>query len=176
MPMKQRFALISVCALAAGCSNNIETRVSSSGVQSPLAQAYMISTVAETSEELRSAYKQVATTMVQNGFVLAKAAPLHLEITLDARPADLALGGKDGPASLSPAKRKRPLQSCQDREYRLGVTFTNVGDGNEIYRGRAAEYHCKAEMADVLPTLVKAALADFGKPRGNYVLKRKGRE
>lgn len=174
--MKQWIALIGVIALAAGCSSDIETRVTSSGIQSPPAQAYMISNVAETSEELRIAQKLVAKTMTQHGFVLAKTAPLHMEITLDARRADLFLGGKDGPASLSPAKRKKPLQSCQDREYRLGVTLTNVGDGTEVYRSRVAEYHCKVQMADVLPTLVKAALADFGTPRGSYVLKRKGRE
>jgi hypothetical protein len=136
----------------------------------------MISTVAETSPELRNAYKMVAASMASKGFSLAKEAPLHLEITLDARPAALSLGGKDGAGSLSPAKPKKPLQSCEDREYRLGVTLTKVGDGSEIYRGRAAEYHCKAEMADALPTLVSAALTDFGKPRGNYVVTRKGRE
>lgn len=136
----------------------------------------MISTVAETSAELHSAYKLVAASMAQKGFALAKEAPLHLEITVDARPAALSLGSKDGPDSLSPAKRKRPLQSCEDREYRLGVTLTKVGDGSEVYRGRAAEYHCKLEVADALPTLVNAALADFGSPRGTYVLTRKGRE
>ena len=164
------------CALVAGCSSKIETRVSSSGVQLPAAETFMISTVAETSTELRSVYKLVATSMVTRGFTLAKEAPLHLEITLDARPAALSLGAKDGPGSISPAKKKRPLQTCEDREYRLGVTVTKVSDGSEIYRGRAAEYHCKVEMADVLPTLVEAALADFGIPRGNHVLTRNGRE
>lgn len=175
-PMKQCIALIGGCALLTGCSTSIETRVSSNGVSSPTAEAYMISTVAETSPELRSAYKLVAAAMAQNGFTLAKEAPLHLEITLDARPSTLSLGGKEGPASLSPAKRKKPLQSCEDQEFRFGVTVTKVGDGSEIYRGRAAEYHCKVEMADALPTLVNAALADFGKPRGYYILTRKGRE
>jgi hypothetical protein len=174
--MKQWIALIGVSALAAGCSSIIKTRVSSSGVPSPAIEAYMISTVAETSPELLSAYKLVAASMASKGFTLAKEAPLHLEITLDARPAALSLGGKGGPESLSPAKRKRPLQSCEDREYRLGVTLTKVGDGSEIYRGRAAEYHCRVAVADALPTLVNAALTDFGKPRGNYVVARKGRE
>jgi hypothetical protein len=174
--MKRWIILFGAVALAAGCSGNIETRVSSSGVPAPDAQALMISTVAETSPELRSAYRLVASSMAQQGFMLAKEAPLHLEITLDARPATLSLGGKDGHESLSPAKPRKALQNCEDREYRLGVTLTQVVDGSEIYRGRAAEYHCKVEMADALPTLVNAALADFGKPRGNYVVTRKGRE
>jgi hypothetical protein len=174
--MKQWLILIGASVLGAGCSGNIETRVSSNGVQSPAAESYMISTVTEISPDLRSAYKLVAASMAQKGFMLAKEAPLHLEITLDARPASLSLGGKDGPGSLSPAKKKKALQSCEDREYRLGVTLTKVGDGTEIYRGRAAEYHCKVPVSEALPTLVNAALADFGSPRGSYVLTRKGRE
>jgi hypothetical protein len=174
--MKNWLLLVGATLLSAGCSSNIETRVISNGVQSPAAEAYMTSTVAETSIELRSAYKLVAAAMAQKRFLLAKEAPLHLEITLDARPAALALGGKDGAGSLSPAKKKRPLQSCEDREYRLGVTLTRVSDGTEIYRGRAAEYHCKMSVAEALPMLVNAALADFGNPRGRYATLRKGRE
>ena len=162
--------------LVAGCSSNIETRVSSSGIQSPAAESYMISTVAETSAELRNAYKIVAAAMARKGFSLAKEAPLHLEITLDARPAALSLGAKEGLDSLSPAKKKKMLQSCDDREYRLGVTLTKVSDGSEIYRSRAAEYHCRVIVAEALPKLVDAALSDLGKPRGSYVLSRNGRE
>ncbi len=174
--MKHWLVLIGAAALGAGCSSNVETRVTSSGAQSPASGPYIISTVAETSPELRSAYRLVAAAMSQKGFALAKDATLHLEITLDSRSAGLALGSKDGGSSLSPAKKKRPLQSCEDREYRLGVTLTRVGDGSEIYRGRAAEYHCKIAVAEALPTLVNAALADFGNPRGSYATWRKGRE
>jgi hypothetical protein len=174
--MKMPLSLIAAAMLVTSCAGKIETRISSSGVQSPAAAQYMISTVTETSPELRSAHKLVAANMARKGFALAKEASLHLEITLDARPAALALGGKDGASSLSPAKKKRPLQSCEDREYRLGVTLTKVADGSEVYRGRAAEYRCKVSVSEALPTLVNAALADFGSPRGNYVLTRKGRE
>ena len=174
--MKNGILLLAVAFLGAGCSTNVETRVTSNGLRSPVAEAYMISTVAETSPELRTAYKLVAATMAQKGFRLVKEAALHLEITLDARPATLALGGKGGAGSLSPAKDKKPLQSCEDREYRLGVTLTKIRDGTEIYRGRAAEYHCKAQITEALPTLVSAALADFGSPRGSYATLRKGRE
>jgi hypothetical protein len=174
--MKQWLVLIGVATIGAGCSGNVETRVASNGVQSPLAEAYMISTVAETSPELRGAYRLVAAAMAQKGFSLAKEAALHLEITLDARHAVFALGDKNKADGLSPAKKKKPLQSCEDREYRLGVTLTRVRDGSEIYRGRSAEYHCKMPVVDALPMLVNAALADFGNPRGSYVLTRPGRE
>lgn len=174
--MKQWIVLLGAAALVAGCASKIDTRVSSSGIQSPAADSYMISTVGETSPELRGAYRLVATSMATKGFILAKEAPLHLEITLDARPAELSLGAKEGPDSLSPAKKKKPLQSCEDREYRLGVTLTKVNDASEVYRGRAAEYHCKVAVVEALPKLVDAAMADFGNPRGSYVLARKGRE
>ena len=173
--MKQWLLLIGVCALSGGCTGKVDTRVQSSGIASPSPQAYMISTVAETSPELRRAYKIVAAAMAKKGFTLVKEGTLHLEITLDARPAALSLGSKEGANSLSPAKEKKMLQSCEDREYRLGVTLTNA-EGSEIYRGRAAEYHCKVAVSAALPTLVDAALADFGSPRGSYVIKRSGRE
>lgn len=174
--VKNLIVLIGAATLSAGCSSTIETRVTSSGVRSPATAAYMISTVAETSPELRNAYMLVAAAMGQKGFSIAKEAPLHLEITLDARAAGLALGGKDGPGSLSKAKQKKPLQSCEDREYRLGVTLTRADDGAEIYRGRAAEYHCKLPVREALPALVTAAMADFGDPRGSYAISRQGRE
>jgi hypothetical protein len=174
--MKQRLTVLLTALLATACSANVETRVSSSGINSPRPDQYMISTFAEASPELRNAYKLAARNMEQKGFALAKSAPLHLEITLDARDAALALGSTDGPETLSPAKRKKPMQSCEDKEYRLGVTLTQVADGAEVYKSRAAEYHCKMPMADALPVLVNAALADFGKPRGSYVVKRKAKD
>lgn len=134
----------------------------------------MISTVADTSPELRSAYTLVVKNMAQKGFAIAKQARLHAEITLDARDAALALASSAG--NLSAPKRRKALQSCNDREYRIGVTLTRVADGAEIYRGRAAEYHCKMTIVEALPTLVDAALADLGQPRGSYAVMRKAKD
>jgi hypothetical protein len=174
--MKQHLPIIFAAFLAAACSTNVETRISNNGVTAPQPRQYMISTSAETSSELRTAYLLVTKNMTQKGFAIAKEAPLHLEITLDARDAMLALGSTAGPGSLSSAKSKKPLQSCQDKEYRLGITLTQVADGFEVYKSRAAEYHCKMPIAEALPALVDAALVDFGKPRGNYVVERKAKD
>lgn len=160
--------------LVPACSSGVETRISSSGIASPKAEAYMISTVAETSPELRSAYTLVAKKMAQKGFAIAKEAKLHAEITIDARDASLALGS--GAGNLSAPKRRKALQSCNDREYRFGVTLTRVADGEEIYRGRAAEYHCNMTIGEALPALVDAALADLGQPRGSYAVMRKAKD
>jgi hypothetical protein len=174
--MNRLLPMIFVALGATACSADIETCISNSGMNTPQHEQYMISTFAEASPDLRTAYSLVARNIAQKGFVIAKSAPLHLEITLDARDAALALGSAAGPDSLSPAKRKKPLQSCQDKEYRLGITLTRVADGSEVYKSRASEYHCKMPVADALPVLVSAALADFGNPRGSYSVKRTAKD
>jgi hypothetical protein len=136
----------------------------------------MISTVAETSDELHNAYKRVAAAMMQKGYRLAKQAPLHLEITLASRPASIALGNAEKADGVSRGKRNRLLQNCEDLEYRVGVTLTRIADGGEIYRGRASEHHCKVTLGEALPDLVDAALADFGRPRGSYTISYRRRE
>lgn len=97
-----------------------------------------------------------------------------MQVTVDSRDAALSVGGAAGLTDLAAAKKQKPLQSCKDKEYRFGVTLTRVADGAEIYRGRAAEYHCKMTLVEALPKLVDAALADVGAPRGAYTLSRKG--
>jgi outer membrane PBP1 activator LpoA protein len=172
--MKSRLALIAVSLVLAGCATKVETRVASGGVEGVNPREYMISTVEQTSPELRVAYRLVAKGLALRGFAIAKDALLHVEVTLDERAASLALAAQDG--TLAAAKKKRALQSCADREYRLGITMTQVADGNEVYRARTAEYHCQMSISDALPQLVDAALKDLGKPGGSYAVVRKGRD
>lgn len=162
--------------IVSACSSGVETRITSSGVTSPKTEPYMISVLPNSSAALQSGYTLVGERLAAKGFSAANEAPLHLELTVDERDASLALGSSAGPQSLAVQKRKKPLQSCSDREFRLGVTLTRISDGVEIYRGRAAEYHCKMSVTEALPALVDAALADLGLPRGRYVVKRSARE
>lgn len=173
--MKHIWAPITVIALGvSGCAQDVQTRVSSAGLPDAAAGAFMISTTEVRSPELQQAYPLVTKTLASKGYSIAKEAPLHLQVTVDSRDAALSVGGAAGPTDLSAAKKQKPLQSCKDKEYRFGVTLTRVADGVEIYRGRAAEYHCKMALVEALPTLVDAALADVGAPRGAYTLSRKG--
>jgi hypothetical protein len=173
--MKRNFVpLIVLTLLASGCGQTIETRVTSMGVPSATPAVFMISTTEETPAEVRGAYPIVAKRMAAKGFSLAKEAPLHMQVTVDARNAILALGNSDGASALSGAKARKPFQSCDDKEYRVGITITRAADGAELFRGRAAEYHCNMPLADALPALVDAALTDLGGPRGSYVITRKG--
>jgi hypothetical protein len=158
--------------IVAGCASGVETRVSSSGADALLASSYMVDPSAGLSADARSAHSLASQKLAQMGFVQAEQAPLHLEVTFDQRDASLSLGDGAGPGSISGPKKRKPFQSCADREYRLGVTITRIADGVELFRGRAAEYHCKLSAEDALPALVEFALADLGNPRGSYVVKR----
>jgi hypothetical protein len=172
--MKRVWAPVIIIALGlSGCAQDVQTRVSSAGLTESPAGAFMISTTEATSAELRQAYPLVTKKLASKGYSIAKDAPLHLQITLDARDAALSVGGAVGPTDIAAAKKQKPLQSCKDQEYRFGVTLTRVADGAEIYRGRAAEFHCQMTLLQALPKLVDAALADVGAPRGAYALSRK---
>lgn len=173
--MKRIFApAILLSFMATACAQDIETRVNSLGLADAPTGNFMISTTDETPEDVRRAYPLVVKRLADKGYGIAKEAPLHLQITVDARNAALSLGDATGANALSTAKKRKPLQSCVDKEYRVGITLTRVADGTEIYRGRAAEYHCKMTLSEALPALVAAAAADLGAPRGGYAITRKG--
>jgi hypothetical protein len=168
--------IILAASLIAGCSQTVETRISSAGLSAPAAARFVLADSKAATPELRHAQMLVTDALLAHGFQPGDAATLHLEITVADRPAALALGTAAGPGSLSPAKRKKPLQSCEDREYRIGVALTRIADGMLIYQANAAEYHCKLKLAEALPDLVQAALADFGTPRGAYARRRTARD
>lgn len=173
--MKRMLASTVLLSFAlSACAQDVQTRINSVGVADAPPGTFMISTTDDAPEDVRRAYPLVVKMLTAKGFGIAKEAPLHLQVTVDARNATLALGDGQGSSAISAAKKRKPLQSCVDKEYRVGVTLTRVADGAEIYRGRAAEYHCKMSLADALPVLVGAATADLGAPRGSYVTTRKG--
>jgi hypothetical protein len=172
-----RWTIIPLTAiLIAGCVPTVETRIMSSGQPTVAGAIFSLSDDQISTPELRYAQNLVADALRAKGFTSGESAALHLEVTLAVRSASLALGTAAGPGSLSPAKRQKPLQSCDDREFRVGVALTRVADGVLAYQGSAAEYHCNLPLAEALPDLVDAALADFGNPRGGYVVSRKMRD
>lgn len=175
--MKFTPLVMSSALLVSACGAGVETRISSSGTTPTESGKYMVTLPADDApKDLSGAYQRVAEKLAAKGFAVSETAALFLEVTLDARDAALALGSAAGPQSLSKAKRKKPLQSCKDMEYRLGVTLTRVADAAEIYKGRAAEYHCRMTVAEALPALVDAALADLGQPRGSYKVMRSAKD
>ncbi|MGB5076799.1 MAG: hypothetical protein WBO17_04905 [Sphingorhabdus sp.] len=174
--MKRPILPLLFFAALSGCSNSIETRVDSAGQSSstPFNLSYDFS--ASRPAEMEAAHRAVVEALGAKGYVIAENAVAHLEVTLSSRPARLALGTAEHASSLSPAKKKKPLQNCDDKEYRLVVTITKLDGGSVIYRGSAAEYHCHLPLAQAVPLLVSAALSDLGRPRGNYSVSRRGKD
>ena len=173
--MKQHILPLLLIASLAGCSNMVETRVTSSG-QSNLTPKSLLYNAAVQPAELTTAYNMVAEALGQKGFAVADNGVVHLQVTLSSRPAQLAIGTGPTANNLSPAKQKKALQSCADKEYRLAVILTQIADGTEIYRGSAAEYHCNLTLTEATQPLVAAALADLGNPRGAYIIKRNSKD
>lgn len=114
----------------------------------------------------------------KHGYGQSETGGLQLHVAFAERDAAIGVKTKSGDAvrDIAAAKRKKPLQSCADREMRLTITLTRIADGAELYRGSAAEYHCKAQAPDVVPVLVNAALGDLARPKGAYSIKRQGLE
>lgn len=155
------FTLALSLSLAA-CVGPIETRIDSSGETGARLTSFQADEAAAV-----EALPLVTAALTERGYRSDASGSLSLQVTVSDRPADLAL--KSGEAMLSPAKGKK---RCAKREYRLGVVLTRLSDGVEIYRAHAAEFHCKLTLTEVLPVLVKSALADLGAPRGAYVVNR----
>lgn len=165
-------AMVSISA----CTGPIETRVSSSGVAVSGGYTILEEQHASPSDILWQARALTLTKLSNRGFSLAPNGAQKLDVTVSERPANLLItaGAEQHKAILTSPKPKKPLQSCADTEFSLVVRLTNVASGAELYQGRAAEFHCRATIADVLPFLVDAALADLGSPKGEHVIKRPG--
>ena len=151
--------------LLAGCIGPIETRIDSAGLSGASPPSYLLD--ADSMNLTEGADALVINALAQKGLRRSETAPINLQIAVSDRPAAIAVQSASATLAKSAGKK-----SCADREYRLGVTLTRISDGAEVYRGHAAEFHCKLTMAQVLPVLVKSALADFGAPKGSYVVTR----
>jgi uncharacterized protein YceK len=165
-------SLGSLSLMLSGCATVVETRVDSSGLDKVPSATFTIAQSDFDAPGVAAAQKLVADRLTASGFAEKDEGYLNVEVALGVRPASLAIGSSKGPGTLASAKTRRPLQNCADQEYRLGITITRVIDAAELYHGIASEYHCKMPLSQALPTLVDAAMADMGKPRGVYSIKR----
>lgn len=174
--MKAILSLPLVLLLLPACSGTVETRINGAGpgiAVSP--QTYFMSSDAKVaSTELRQAQIAVGEKLTALGYSTMSDGALHVEVTLSKRPAILAL--KTGNDQLAPAKTKKPLQRCEDQEYRIGVAITRIKDGINLYRSSASEYHCHISLSEAVPYLVAAVMTDLSAPKGSYAVKRAGRE
>jgi hypothetical protein len=163
--------------LLGGCAGPIETRIASSGPGLVQPQSIMREEVAPTGTSL-AARNAVLAMLANRGFAEADTAELQLQVAMSERDAAVAVSTtvSGRKRDIAAAKKRKPLQSCADREIRLSVVLTRISDGALLYRGDAAEYHCRGQLADLIEPLAESALADLNKPRGAYTATRTGIE
>jgi hypothetical protein len=181
--MKSLMFITALATLLSGCVRTVETRVNTSGGGAGMPSGTYIIAPAEKalSPELAQAQQLVSGHLAAKNFIPSQTGELYLQVTASARPAELMLAtAKDGkPVILSAVNKKRPSSKCANNEYRVSVTLTRISSGAMAYHGTAAETHCKMAFAQVMPSLVDAALGDLHLPtgiagrEGSYVLKRK---
>ena len=157
--------ILPVTLLLGACAGPIETRVESAGLSNAAPTSFAVDP--DVSGPAAGVQAKIVQALTAKNFRLADNAVLKLHVTASDRPAELAL--KSGAQEIAAAAGKR---RCAKREYRVGITLTRISDGSDYYRANAAEFHCKMTMDEVLPTLVRTALADLGAPRGSYILSR----
>lgn len=176
--MLWRLLSVFVCVLSlSACGGMIETRIVSSGA-GITAPGAILREEAPQPAIAAQARLLAAQQLEQRGYTQSETGALHLHVAFAERDAAIAVRTKSGDAvrDIAAAKRKKPLQNCADREMRLTITLTRIADGAELYRGSAAEYHCKAQASDVVPVLISAALDDLRQPKGAYSVRRQGLE
>lgn len=159
--------------LLASCGGPIETRISSAGPGVAMPTSILAEKI-EAGASNAAARDMVAAKFSEMGFTLGNTGALQLHVAVSER--DAAISVATDKFEIAQAKKRKPLQTCADKEYRLAVALSRISDGALLYRGSAAEYHCKATLAQAMPTLVERALADLAAPKGNYVVTRRGIE
>ncbi len=158
------YFLLPVLLLVA-CAGPIETRINSTGSSSAAPTSFSVDP--DVTGPAAGVQAKVIEYLGGHNFRLADNGALKLHVTVSDRPAELALQSDSKELAATGTKAK-----CAEREYRVGIVLTRIADGSDFYRASAAEFHCKLTMDEVLPVLIRAALADLGAPRGGYTITR----
>ena len=164
------YSLLPIAILCSGCSGPIETRVQSAfSGQSSSFDSYHFSTITAPDSDITNLVEKHSREELEDkGFKESNQAPIVLSFSIADRPASIAiLLGEDEKSHLvTDSKEHKIFQSCKDREHRLIVTMIQQDTGDQLYRGAASEYHCKAKLSQTIPHLVKAAFSDLGDKTG----------
>lgn len=169
---------LAICGLAA-CSGPIETRLNNAGIGVAQAGSYrVVQAPGDQSDSQQMALAETIKALAGLGWTQSDSGRHLLSVAVAERPADLGLAIKAGTAAqpLATPKPQRIMQSCKDREYRVTVALVDAVSGAVAYRGSAAEFHCREQLANVLPLLVDHAVQDMGNPGQMRSVVRQGRE
>ena len=173
------FSSMALIALLAACSGPIETRVHNAGSGvAPVGSYRVVQAPGDASDVQQMALAETIKALAAMGWTQSDKGQHLLSVAVAERPAQLGLAVKTGaePQSLAVPKPVRLMQSCKDREYRVTVALVDGASGAMAYRGSAAEYHCREQLANVLPLMVDMAVQDMRNPGQQRALVRSGRE
>lgn len=180
---KHVFACGLLLGMTAACSGPIATRIGSEGnlAATGPTRFVLVNAPGTASDIEQTAQQMIVTRLTERGWRQnAEDAQYSLSVSLSERPATIGITAKatsgDERKVISAPKQTKPLQSCDDVEQRLNVAIVRLVDGARVFRGDAAEYHCKAGLDETLPYLVDAALSGLDNPGRRRVLQRTGRD
>ncbi len=171
----QKWAFSILCLSLGGCTSIVETHISNTGVQGAVKTDFMAAESMHDAESML-AHNSVVEKLSQMGMAPSKNARLRLDVAFATLPADIDLRVGDGGSTQTPKKRAlfpRKSKHCVPVNYRLVIALTRSADGVEEYRSSATERNCAGKAAVMVPLLVKATVADLGKPKGSYVVERR---
>lgn len=154
----------------AGCAGPIETRSGLTGAGLPANASVALAVSHEQKgplvDEVRRA---VAEQLALQGHPVAEDGAARVIVGFAEHPASLEVLTAKGEV-LSAAKRRKALQNCADRTFRL--TLVAEGAGETPSRAWAEEYHCKAAPgASIGPLAAQAVAALSGKGGAGPVLR-----
>lgn len=160
----------------AACAGPVESHLRSSGAGVASDTALMWAPLpVEVQAQTADARAAVSQALADKGYRIVEEAPLALAMGVAERPAGIGVTKGQGEA-LSPAKQRRPLQSCADRMLRVSVSITDRASGDMRYAGSAEEAHCHATLDEALPRLARLAVADMAQPAGARLVQSAGRD
>jgi len=144
-----RFAVLPLLlAMAAGCTSSPPLHAGALGA--PLPPHTTIALVGTPDDEGPLAIKAreaVTKALAEYGHTITDEAGARLDLGLTDRSAKTGIAIIDGEA-LSPAKRRRFLQSCDLRTHRLALTYYGGGPAVPITRAWAETHLCKGKFDD----------------------------
>ena len=109
---------------------------------------------------MAKAQQQVVAALTSRGHRVVDGAPARIEVGLTDRLATTGIGVLEGP-ELSAAKKRKFLQSCKHRTYRLVLTYYGAGADVPVTRAWAEERQCEGRIEDSTATLAEKAVASL---------------
>lgn len=150
---------LALAGLLAGCAGQVRPRSGATGQALPPASSLAIVGIQPEDAPLAvKARAEVSAALGRRGHAVAPGGADRIEIGLTDRAASTGIaviGGEE----LSPAKRRRFLQTCKERTYRLVLTRYGAGSDVPVTRAWAEEHHCRGAVGERIAGLAENAVA-----------------